>query len=343
MPNYSSSLLNSYSDIEHSNKFSPINNDGNFPRPQFSSAPQRQRTQERLHVDGLPNTNSNTIPNLPDFPHYRKHDQIRVCTINFCSLISHDKQLQLHQVIETYKPDVILGCETHLKEEISSNDIFPNEFLHPPPNRKDRASGDKGGVLIAIHCDIISIEQSSSADCEIVWTKISHNKGDIMFGSFYRQPTSPIETIEQLEVSMNNLKELNGLNSKHVILGGDFNLPDVNWTNGSIRSNTQYANEISEKMLGIMDEFNLKQVVQEPTRQNNILDLVFTTHPDLIEGTYVVPGMSDHSAVICEPPINPPRSVYLYKHADMEGLQEQLRNSYSSLQASQPSTKSVED
>ena len=53
----------------------------------------------------------------------------------------------LHQVIETCKPDVVLGCETHLKEEINSSDIFRNEFLHPPPNRKDRASGEKGGVL----------------------------------------------------------------------------------------------------------------------------------------------------------------------------------------------------
>ena len=48
-----------------------------------------------------------------------------------------------------------------------------------------------------------------------------------------------------------------------------------------------------------MDEFNLTQVVKKPTRHNNILDLVFTTHPDLIEGTYVVPGLSD-SAVICD-------------------------------------------
>ena len=103
-----------------------------------------------------------------------------------------------------------------------------------------------------------------------------------------------------------------------------------------------------KKMLGITDEFNLTQVVQEPTRHNNILDLVFTTHPDLIEGTYVVPGRSDHSAVICDinfktkPPLNPPRSVYLYKHADMGGLQEQLWNSYTSFLASDPSTKSVE-
>ena len=98
-----------------------------------------------------------------------------------------------------------------------------------------------------------------------------------------------------------------------------------------------------------MDEFNLTQVVQEPTRQDNILDLVFTTHPDFIEGIYVVPGMSDHSAVICDinfktkPPLNPPISVYLYKRADMGGLQEQLRNSYTSFQASDPSTKSVKE
>lgn len=92
IPNYSSSLLNSYSYIEHSNRFSPINND-NFPGHQFSSTPQRQRTQGQLHVDGSPSTNSNTIPNhVSDFPHSRKHDQIRVCTINFCSLVSHDKQ-----------------------------------------------------------------------------------------------------------------------------------------------------------------------------------------------------------------------------------------------------------
>ena len=91
------------------------------------------------------------------------------------------------------------------------------------------------------------------------------------------------------------------------------------------------------------------QVVQAPTRHNNILDLVFTTHPDLIEGIYVVPSMSDHSAVICDinfktkRPLNSTRSVYLRKRADMGGLEEQLRNSYTLFQASHPSTKSFEE
>ena len=46
--------------------------------------------------------------------------------------------------------------------------------------------------------------------------------------------------------------------------------------------------------------------------------------------------MGDNSAVICginlkfKPPLSQPKSVYLYKNAYMQGLQEQLRNSYAS-------------
>ena len=110
--------------------------------------------------------------------------------------------------------------------------------------------------------------------------------------------------MDQLGVSMNNLKELNELDDKHVVLDGD--LPDIEW------SAPQYARSISEKMLDTVDDYNLKQMVHEPTRLENTLDLVFSTLPDLIENTYVVPGMSEHSAVICDinfkltPPALPP-------------------------------------
>ena len=53
-------------------------------------------------------------------------------------------------------------------------------------------------VLITIHNDITSIEQSSQADFEIALTKLSHKKGDMFFGVFYCQRTHPIETIKQL-------------------------------------------------------------------------------------------------------------------------------------------------
>ena len=42
----------------------------------------------------------------------------------------------------------------------------------------------------------------------------------------------------------------------------------------------------------------LEQIITQPTRGTNILDLCFTSHPDLSQGFTIVPGLSDHDAVI---------------------------------------------
>ena len=41
-------------------------------------------------------------------------------------------------------------------------------------------------------------------------------------------------------------------------------------------------------------------MVTEPTRLNNTLDLFFTNLPTLIQEVEVVPGLSDHDAVIVQ-------------------------------------------
>ena len=38
---------------------------------------------------------------------------------------------------------------------------------------------------------------------------------------------------------MNNVKQLSGIDGKYVLLGGDFNLPDIDWEEGSVKSNPQ--------------------------------------------------------------------------------------------------------
>ena len=84
-------------------------------------------------------------------------------------------------------------------------------------------------------------------------------------------------------------------------------------------------------MIDIVNDFNLTQMVTEPTLQGNILDLLFTSHSNLVDKVYTAPGMSDHDDVICDinlranPPANPERNVYLYKGADMEGLRRKLK------------------
>lgn len=99
--------------------------------------------------------------------------------------MSFNKHLELYQLIETHKPDIIIGSETHLNKEIVSREIFPPNYVYSPLVRKDQDSGEKGGgVVIAVNCNIISIKQSSPAECEIVWCDISHKLGSVV-GSFY--------------------------------------------------------------------------------------------------------------------------------------------------------------
>ena len=99
---------------------------------------------------------------------------------------------------------------------------------------------------------------------------------------------------------MNNSKKLSGIDGKYVLLGGDFNLPDIDWEEGSVKSNPHYTAAINWKMIDIANDFNLTQIVSEPTRQGNILDLLFTSHQYLVDKVYIVPGMSDYDAVISD-------------------------------------------
>lgn len=104
---------------------------------------------------------------------------------------------------------------------------------------------------------------------------------------------------------------------------------------------------INWKMINIANDFNLTEMVMEPTRQGNIPDLPFTPHPDLVDKVYKVPGMSDHDAVICDitlranPQANHKRNVYLYKRADMEDLRQKLKERFELFEASRPETKSI--
>ena len=76
--------------------------------------------------------------------------------------------------------------------------------------------------------------------------------------------------------------------------------------------------------------FNLTQIVEAPTRDRNILDLCFVSHPSLVEYCNVIPGISDHDAVIVKTKMTaravrpPKRKIFLYKKADLHSIDEVL-------------------
>lgn len=116
-----------------------------------------------------------------------------------------------------------------------------------------------------------------------------------------------------------------------MILAGDFNDPDINWTNfGS----SVYLSSPSEKLLKMVDEHNLKQLVESPTRHHgnthNILDLVFTNNAGIVNGIEVVPRISDRNMILfsvktlCCKKKNVKCKAYIKKKANCSCIKEML-------------------
>ena len=88
---------------------------------------------------------------------------------------------------------------------------------------------------------------------------------------------------------------------------------------------------MNQLAVDMMNNMFMTQMVNEPTRQKNILDLVFTSCPDLVKNTSVIPGISDHSAVSVEitarAMVNKkkPRKVLLYAKMNKEAIEKDLK------------------
>ena len=134
--------------------------------------------------------------------------------------------------------------------------------------------------------------------------------------------------LRELEKSL-ALVERNGSNLTTVLLG-DFNFPGIDWTLPS----PSCSDSLSSYFCDIFDDYFLCQMVNQATRGDNLLDLVFINKPDLLSDLTICDGLghSDHNSieftlkVKISRPRNNPRLVYDFKHADWDGLKEDLVN-----------------
>ncbi|XP_072039179.1 uncharacterized protein [Amphiura filiformis] len=247
--------------------------------------------------------------------------------VNCRSLKSERKQHDLLDLIESHKPDVICGQESHIDSSFADGEIFPAEYNM---SRKDRDIHG-GGVFVAVSNRLISTtEYSLNSKCEVMWCKIciAGNK-PLYVGSYYRPTNDKQEPLQELNTSLSKISQNGSL--PNVILGGDFNLPSIKWDNNTIQANPQYGYKVNRLLLDIVEDHGLQQHVNKPTRLNNILDLLLTTNPDLVEEIQVFPGMSDHSVVTgvvnVKAKVNkhPPRKVYLFRKMNVEEMKKESK------------------
>ena len=81
-------------------------------------------------------------------------------------------------------------------------------------------------------------------------------------------------------------------------------------------------------MLDFVSASFLTQLINTPTRNDNILDLVLSTNPDIIYDLEIHPGMSDHNAITYQVNLSvkrqkkPDRYVYQYKKGNIENVEK---------------------
>ncbi|MBA1446886.1 MAG: endonuclease/exonuclease/phosphatase family protein [Gammaproteobacteria bacterium] len=272
------------------------------PNPQNASTPERRKKTKRNTLNGI--------------------------LINTNSVKSIAKTTQLKTTIQTNNPDIIFLVETKIDEN------YPTySFLPPNYNaiRKDR-NAHGGGVLIAFRDDIVAEPLANlNSSCEIVWTKIHFTRNkSIYFASYYRPPSDHLQSLEALHESLTKLYR-SQKTSPNVVIAGDFNLPDINWGKQQTTDNRTASKH--NKLLEIMSEFGLQNMVNDPTRldSGNILDLILTSNPSIIVNTHTTPGMSDHEAVTFNVNLNPvrhskpPHKVFQYKYANWDKLKDDIK------------------
>ena len=90
-------------------------------------------------------------------------------------------------------------------------------------------------------------------------------------------------------------------------------------------------------------------MVTSPTRENNILDLVFINVPFLVQNASILPGLSDHDMVSVEILISPDRikqprrKIFFYKKGKFDLINEDLTEYYTSISNDMLESLSVND
>ena len=156
------------------------------------------------------------------------------------------------------------------------------------------------------------------------------NGKKLFLASFYRPPNKTDDNYtDEAIYEISTLKEKAKQNI--LIIGGDFNLPDICWEDNSIIKN-QYPKKMSARYLQLIADSSLEQMVNFQTNAKNILDLILTTHPSFKINCKPMPsiGNSVHDIVLYDCSIKPHRSkptrrkIFLWKKANINGIKKDL-------------------
>ena len=204
---------------------------------------------------------------------------------------------KLHEfstVVSNCNFSIIGLCETWLNSSIP--DSLLNDNGRYTVFRYDRLQRG-GGVCLLLDKYVLTktvqiVLSNEYSTLELIAVDVWYCNCKTRFVLLYRPPhvASDIDYHSKLVKCLTELSR----SCSRLLIFGDFNLPEVDWSNGSFSKNSGYT-----VLCEFLFEIGLFQLVNAPTRENNILDLVFVNNPCLVSNIDTCPplGNSDHNGV----------------------------------------------
>ena len=211
----------------------------------------------------------------------KKYQNLKIATLNIQAL--KNKTILLEQIMHENNLDILCITETFLTPQILSYN-FLNYTLH----RNDRLYKKGGGVAVLIRKTLKyrTLEFNIPANSlEFIGLSVQHEYTPTFnILCVYRPPCYLKHTVNN---DLNDLHEIIDLlkpNNTNILLG-DFNLRTV---------------KTVQQLNNILSMMNYFQMVDMPTRNDSILDLIITNNVAAITNIHTVNTLiSDHLMVAC--------------------------------------------
>ena len=232
--------------------------------------------------------NPGYVPECTTRPQRQDHtSELKVFYTNARSTVNKVTKLQVE--LANSQADIVVLTETHLDCSLLSEEVIGSDYTVYWKDHASKGARHGGGVLIATKKGMItSIREHQDLPSELLFVDIiTDGEKKLTIGAFYRPPNSDLKPLEDLRSC------LSSITTTDLLITGDFNLSEFDWTTNHPTKSSEHHYLLSEI---IQDNF-LYQMVDETTRENNILDLVLTTNIDLINNLEVGAPFSDHNSI----------------------------------------------
>ncbi|KAL5260824.1 hypothetical protein ACHWQZ_G006752 [Mnemiopsis leidyi] len=205
---------------------------------------------------------------------------------------------------------------SHVEEKRQSGRLFPfiaitetwlksyySDAQLPIPGysvtRCDRSKRNGGGVLL-YSLSSLPVSVTESYDDGICQGLCNiYPSAKLLVAVIYRPPDASLSSFSKLLDQVGHAIETHADNDYDLFITGDFNLPHIDWETLEVRSGgTSESNLSAQRLLNFMSTYLLSQMVNVPTRGNNILDMVLCNNNRLVLDVMTEPtDLSDHDMV----------------------------------------------